>query len=181
MGKYKDKNGHSRLRALVEKAKKAGSKIPKEVLDLAASEIPGFNLVRAALAIVRKDNEVEEPMLREELEIVLLDMYAEMEFSSRRHETDTWSDSWLSKNVRPLTFLIVLAVYIWMTFANSFFYKVDYEAVQAGRAFFFNFSQATIDKWGQIVEWYTLFYVGSRGLEKITSMIAPAMAKQERS
>ena len=74
---------------------------------------------------------------------------------SARHEADMKSDSWLSKNIRPMTLIAILAGYF--TFALM-------------SAFGMNTNQAYVEllgQWGMLI---MSFYFGGRTLEKIIDM-----------
>ncbi len=62
---------------------------------------------------------------------------------------DTQSDSWLSKNVRPLTLLIII-----LTLAIVLFFKLEVDATIV----------ELFKKWGGLA---IAFYFGFRGIEKI--------------
>ncbi len=88
---------------------------------------------------------------------------------TKRHASDMASDSWLSKNIRPLTLIFILALY-------SFFSLAD------GNLGTFHVNQAYVEllgQWGMLI---MSFYFGSRGLEKITAIMTKSMmlSKKER-
>ena len=69
---------------------------------------------------------------------------------TRRHQSDMSSDSWLSKNIRPLT-LIALVI----LFAALSFMKAD---------------EYIIEEVTMLLHTLVMFYVGSRGIEKISTI-----------
>lgn len=72
---------------------------------------------------------------------------------SKRHVADMNSDSWLSKNIRPLTLIVIIAIY-------SIFAMID------GNIETFNINDNYIDllgQWGMVV---MSFYFGGRSVEK---------------
>lgn len=74
-----------------------------------------------------------------------------------RHKADMASDSWLSKNIRPMTLVAILIGYF--TFATM-------------SAFGMNANQAYVEllgQWGMLI---MSFYFGGRTLEKIIDMKA---------
>jgi len=76
---------------------------------------------------------------------------------SRRHENDMKSDSWLSKNIRPLVLIVIITLY-------SIF------AVTDGNIDGFNISDAYVSllgQWGMLI---MSFYFGGRTLEKTTAI-----------
>ena len=74
---------------------------------------------------------------------------------TKRTEADMKSDSWLSKNIRPMTLIFILAVYT--TFAGMS--AVDIEVNN-------NYVEL-LGQWGMLI---MSFYFGGRTLEKIMDM-----------
>lgn len=74
---------------------------------------------------------------------------------TKRAEADMKSDSWLSKNIRPMTLIFILAVYT--TFAGMS--AVDIEVNN-------NYVEL-LGQWGMLI---MSFYFGGRTLEKIMDM-----------
>ncbi|WP_287372393.1 hypothetical protein [Prosthecochloris sp.] len=88
-----------------------------------------------------------------------------------RHKSDMGSDSWLSKNIRPLTlaFLTVMTVVLaWATIFHLPETKV-----------------ALLKPWIELLTALDLtafgFYFGSRGIEKAVQMIGNALSKTKQS
>ncbi len=74
---------------------------------------------------------------------------------TERHQTDMNSDSWLSKNVRPMVLLAIIFLFLLL----SFFDGANWLNVPEGYI-------SMLKNWGELA---FMFYFGSRGLEKITS------------
>ena len=74
------------------------------------------------------------------------------EIVNNRHSSDMMSDSWLSKNIRPLVFLITIAAFVGMLAANGF-----------GIAFSIEMFQLV----GQLLGLMIGFYYGGRSVEKV--------------
>ena len=72
-----------------------------------------------------------------------------------RHIADMNSDSWLSKNIRPLTLVAILAGYF--TFAMMSAFKLDTNQAYV----------ELLGQWGMLI---MSFYFGGRTLEKIIDM-----------
>ena len=72
-----------------------------------------------------------------------------------RHKADMASDSWLSKNIRPLTLIFILGAYF--TFAMMSAFGKDTNA---------NYVEV-LGQWGMLI---MSFYFGGRTLEKIIDM-----------
>jgi hypothetical protein len=75
---------------------------------------------------------------------------------TKRHENDMLSDSKLSKNIRPLTLLIILAGYFMFATMSAFGYNATESYVQL------------LGQWGMLI---MTFYFGGRSAEKITQIM----------
>lgn len=82
-------------------------------------------------------------------------MLTEMQEVTKRASNDMASDSWLSKNIRPLIMVYFLTLISLMAF--GFVQRVDDTFLAMVRSF---------------TEFGLMFYFGGRTLEKVTSMIA---------
>jgi hypothetical protein len=74
---------------------------------------------------------------------------------SQRWQADMGSDSWLSKNVRPMTLVYILTAYLVLAIMDGFGFKVAESYVQL------------LGQWGIVVFGA---YFGSRAIEKVTSI-----------
>ena len=74
---------------------------------------------------------------------------------TKRAEADMASDSWLSKNIRPMTLIAILAGYF--TFAMMSAYGIDTNKSYV----------ELLGQWGMLI---MSFYFGGRTLEKIVDM-----------
>ena len=74
---------------------------------------------------------------------------------TKRHTADMSSDSWLSKNIRPLSLCALFAAYIMFALMSTF----DLDTNES--------YTMLLGQWGQLAFG---FYFGSRGLEKIAEM-----------
>jgi uncharacterized membrane protein (DUF106 family) len=75
-----------------------------------------------------------------------------MQETSKRWEADMKSDSWLSKNIRPMTLLFILGVYT--TFAG-----LSAADIEVNEAYV-----KLLGEWGQLI---MLAYFGGRTVEKV--------------
>ena len=82
---------------------------------------------------------------------------AEQNNLSARHTADMASDSWLSKNIRPMTLVAIFIGYF--VFAMMSAFKLDANEVYV----------TLLGQWGMLV---MSFYFGGRTLEKIMDMKA---------
>lgn len=86
---------------------------------------------------------------------------------TKRLEADMASDSWLSKNIRPMTLIFVLALY-------TIFSLTD------GNIGEFNITDAYVSllgQWGMLI---MSFYFGGRSIEKVMDKINLKRDKRER-
>lgn len=96
------------------------------------------------------EKEMEEIFIKAELDL-------EKEITSR-HAADMNSDSWLSKNIRPLLTIFSLVLYTLF-------------AITDGNIGEFNIANQYVDLLGQIVIMSLGFYFTSRGIEKTAKII----------
>ena len=74
-----------------------------------------------------------------------------------RHTADMASDSWLSKNIRPMTLIAIIVGYFTFAFMSAYGYNANESYV------------TLLGQWGMLV---MSFYFGGRTLEKIMDMKA---------
>jgi len=79
----------------------------------------------------------------------------EQEEISKRWEADMASDSWLSKNIRPMALIAIFAGYFLFAMMSAFGFNATESYVQL------------LGQWGQIV---FLAYFGGRTVEKVMEM-----------
>ena len=96
------------------------------------------------------EKEMEEIFIKAELDL-------EKEITSR-HSADMQSDSWLSKNIRPLLTIFSLILYTLF-------------AISDGNLGGFDIQDQYVDLLGQIVIMSLGFYFTSRGIEKTASIL----------
>jgi uncharacterized membrane protein (DUF106 family) len=80
---------------------------------------------------------------------------AEQQELTKRQESDMASDSWLSKNIRPMTLIAILAGYFIFAFMSAFNMDTNARYVEL------------LGQWGMLI---MSFYFGGRTLEKIVDM-----------
>ena len=74
---------------------------------------------------------------------------------TKRLQADMASDSWLSKNIRPMTLIFILVVYTVFAMMSAFGHNANEEYV------------TLLGQWGMLI---MSFYFGGRTLEKILAM-----------
>jgi hypothetical protein len=82
---------------------------------------------------------------------------------TKRAQADMGSDSWLSKNIRPMTLIFILVTYT--TFAMMSAYGIDTNQKYV----------ELLGQWGMLI---MSFYFGGRTLEKIMDMRSKQPAKE---
>lgn len=87
-------------------------------------------------------------------EIDVREFEAEQKAVSDRWQADMASDSWLSKNIRPMTLIYLLSAYLIMAIADGFGFRIAEAYV------------TLLGQWGMLV---MAAYFGGRTAEKITS------------
>ena len=80
---------------------------------------------------------------------------SEQQELTKRQQADMASDSWLSKNIRPMSLIAIFLAYFLFTMMSAFGYDAKESYVQL------------LGTWGQLIFG---FYFGSRCLEKLTEM-----------
>ena len=79
----------------------------------------------------------------------------EAEELTKRQQADMASDSWLSKNIRPMTLIAILAGYFIFAMMSAFEMETNSKYVEL------------LGQWGMLI---MSFYFGGRTLEKIIDM-----------
>jgi hypothetical protein len=82
---------------------------------------------------------------------------AESQEVTKRSQADMASDSWLSKNIRPMTLIFILLAYTMFALMSAYGYDANQNFV------------TLLGNWGMLV---MSFYFGGRTLEKIMDMKA---------
>jgi hypothetical protein len=80
---------------------------------------------------------------------------SEMQEVTKRAQADMASDSWLSKNIRPMTLIFILVAYTMFALMSAFGFDANQNFV------------TLLGNWGMLV---MSFYFGGRTLEKIMDM-----------
>jgi uncharacterized membrane protein (DUF106 family) len=88
---------------------------------------------------------------------------AEQQELTKRQQADMMSDSWLSKNIRPMTLLFILGGYFVFAMMSAFDMDTNKAYVEL------------LGQWGMLI---MSFYFGGRTLEKIMGMKDNAKVKE---
>jgi hypothetical protein len=84
---------------------------------------------------------------------------------TKRQENDMRSDSWLSKNIRPMTLIAILSGYFTFAMMSAFDVETNKAYVEL------------LGQWGMLI---MSFYFGGRTLEKIIDMKSKSSDKSEK-
>jgi uncharacterized membrane protein (DUF106 family) len=84
---------------------------------------------------------------------------------TKRQENDMRSDSWLSKNIRPMTLIAILTGYFVFAMLSAFDIETNQKYVEL------------LGQWGMLI---MSFYFGGRTLEKIIDMKSKTPEKSDK-
>lgn len=113
------------------------------------------------------DKVIPDPEAKAKAQVALMEMQQKGELAqlqadmneqdnlTKRVEADMKSDSWLSKNIRPMTLIFILAVYTTFAGLSAADIEVNNNYVEL------------LGQWGMLI---MSFYFGGRTLEKIMDM-----------
>ena len=126
------------------------------LLNTLGNSIPDQSFLGIVKNLIVKDDEM--PLEDKETALKLLEMDSiEMQEVSKRWGSDMKSDSWLSKNTRPLTL-------IYLTVITSLYILLDALDIS------FNIDEAWVELLKTLLVTIYVAYFGSRGFEKVTSI-----------
>ena len=113
------------------------------------------------------DKVIPDPEAKAKAQVALMEMQqkgelaqiqadtAEQQELTKRHEADMASDSWLSKNIRPMTLVFILITYTAFGLMSAWDVEVNQKYVEL------------LGQWGMLI---MSFYFGGRTLEKILAV-----------
>jgi len=119
--------------------------IGEKVLDKVLPDPEAKNKAMAELARIQAEGRLAE-LQADNIEAQEL---------TKRAQADMGSDSWLSKNIRPMTLIFILTVYTVFAMMSAFGYNANEEYV------------TLLGQWGMLI---MSFYFGGRTLEKILAL-----------
>ena len=127
MSKYKKKNGTTRVGDLLRKMAEAGKNVSKPILEVASS-LTGIASLKDLGNLITDNKELSESdkqLLLKELEY---DM-SEMQEVTKRWQSDNLTDSYMTRNIRPLTLgFLTLTLFIYIVLDSSLeAFEVDAE------------------------------------------------------
>jgi len=132
------------------------SKAAPGILDLAGDVLPDAGVFGLVKNLIKKDPVLPAEDKEKALKLLEQDM-TEMQEISKRWESDMKSDSWLSKNTRPLTLIFLTVSMVLLIFSDSI-----------GDSF--EVSSGWVDLLKSLLITVYVAYFGSRGAEKFKSI-----------
>lgn len=118
MGDYKKKNGTTRVGDALRWLVKQGKEVAPDILSIAGG-ITGIEQLKELAGKIEGNKQLSEADKELLLEELRYDMI-EMQESTKRWEADMNSDSWLSKNIRPLSLaFLTLTLFIYIILDSS--------------------------------------------------------------
>ena len=131
------------------------SKAPK-VLDAIGDILPNQGTLGVVKNIITSDSKIKPADKEQAMKLIEQDMQELKEVSSR-WRADMKSDSWLSKNTRPLALIFLTSSAVFMMAVDSFHLQ-------------FQVDDAWINLLKTLLVTVYVAYFGSRGAEKITKI-----------
>ena len=131
------------------------TKAPK-VLAAIGDVLPDQGTLGVVKNIISSDTKIKAVDKEEAMKLIELDLQELKEVSSR-WRSDMKSDSWLSKNTRPLALIFLTASAVFMMAVDSFHLQ-------------FQVDEAWINLLKTLLVTVYVAYFGSRGAEKITKI-----------
>jgi hypothetical protein len=128
------------------------SKVAPELLGAASDLLPDAGLLRMVGGLIKSDDSITPQNKEEALKLLEMDM-VEMQEVSKRWTADMSSDSWLSKNTRPMTLIFLTVSAVFLIVLDSL--NID-----------FGVSTEWIDLLKSLLITVYVAYFGSRGVEK---------------
>ena len=112
---------------------------------------------KAQLALLQMQQQGELAQLQADI--------TEQQEVTKRQQADMASDSWLSKNIRPMTLIAILAGYFTFAGMSAFGHDTNSKYVEL------------LGQWGMLI---MSFYFGGRTLEKIVDMKSKTPDKSDK-
>lgn len=129
-----------------------GSSIANTIGDV----LPSNGVLGVVRNLINKDNDL--PQQDKETALKLLEMDStEIQEVSKRWNSDMTSDSWLSKNTRPMTLIFLTISMVFLVLLDSF--NIE-----------FNVDSGWVDLLKSLLITVYVAYFGSRGAEKFKSI-----------
>tara|TARA_R110002124_G_scaffold82639_4_gene216660 strand:- start:169 stop:621 length:453 start_codon:yes stop_codon:yes gene_type:complete len=131
-------------------------KIAPHIFNVASSVYPTSNILNVVKGLITDDKQLTPQDKETALKLLQMDV-VEMQEVSKRWESDMKSDSWLSKNTRPMTL-------IFLTISTVFIIILDSLNID------FGVNTEWIDLLKSLLITTYVAYFGSRGVEKFKAI-----------
>ena len=122
------------------------SKIAPHIYDVTASIIPDAGILNLIKGLIKEDKVLTPETKEQALKLLEMDLI-EMQEITKRWDADMKSDSWLSKNVRPLTL-----VFFSLSYVTGWFLEYPLDSITG------------------LLALIVAAYFGSRGFEKLRAL-----------
>ena len=134
------------------------SKAAPGILGTVGDVLPDQGLLGVVKNLIQKEDPVVLPPEDKEKALKLLEQdMVEMQEISKRWNSDMKSDSWLSKNTRPMTLIFLTISMVFLILLDSF--EID-----------FSVNSGWVDLLKSLLITVYVAYFGSRGAEKFKSI-----------
>jgi len=134
------------------------SKAAPGILGTVGDVLPDQGLLGVVKNLIQKEDPVVLPPEDKEKALKLLEQdMVEMQEISKRWNSDMKSDSWLSKNTRPMTLIFLTISMVFLILLDSF--EID-----------FSVDSGWVDLLKSLLITVYVAYFGSRGVEKFKSI-----------
>lgn len=134
------------------------SKAAPGILGTVGDVLPDQGLLGVVKNLIQKEDPVVLPPEDKEKALKLLEQdMVEMQEISKRWDSDMRSDSWLSKNTRPMTLIFLTVSMVFLILLDSF--EID-----------FSVDSGWVDLLKSLLITVYVAYFGSRGAEKFKSI-----------
>ncbi len=134
------------------------SKAAPGILGTVGDVLPDQGLLGVVKNLIQKEDPIVLPPEDKEKALKLLEQdMVEMQEISKRWASDMKSDSWLSKNTRPMTLVFLTISMVFLILLDSF--KID-----------FSVNSGWVDLLKSLLITVYVAYFGSRGAEKFKSI-----------
>lgn len=134
------------------------SKAAPGILGTVGDVLPDQGLLGVVKNLIQKEDPVVLPPEDKEKALKLLELdMIEMQEISKRWDSDMKSDSWLSKNTRPMTLVFLTISMVFLILLDSF--EID-----------FSVNSGWVDLLKSLLITVYVAYFGSRGAEKFKSI-----------
>ena len=126
------------------------------IVDSIGDVLPDQGVLGLVKGLISKDEQLPQEDKETALKLLEIDS-AELQEVSKRWQSDMASDSWLSKNTRPMSLIFLTLSMVFLILLDSFEWG-------------FNVSPGWVDLLQTLVVTVYVAYFGSRGAEKFQSI-----------